>query len=181
MTDQELENLKFPIGHFVKPLELTKELREAFIKDIESFPVRLEKEVASLTDEQLDTEYRPKGWTIRQVVHHCSDSHMNSLTRFKLALTEDKPTIKPYWEDRWAELADSRTMPVAPALQMLKGLHARWTVLLKSVKEEEWKRSFIHPEHGKEITLAENIGIYAWHCNHHLTHITNLKARKNWV
>jgi hypothetical protein len=181
MTDQELEKLKFPIGHFVKPAELTKKLRETFIHDIEGFPDRLEKEVASLNEEQLDTEYRPKGWTIRQVVHHCSDSHMNSLTRFKLTLTEDKPTIKPYWEDRWAELADSKTMPVAPALQMLKGLHARWTVLLKSVKEEEWQRSFIHPEHGKEITLGENIGIYAWHCNHHLAHITQLKARKNWL
>ena len=181
MTEQELEKLKFPIGHFVKPVELPKQVIETFIADIESFPSRLEKEVATLKEEQLDAEYRPKGWTIRQVVHHCADSHMNSLTRFKLTLTEDKPVIKPYWEDRWAELPDSKSMSVEPALQMLKGLHARWTYLLKSIKEEEWQRSFIHPEHGREIALGENIGIYAWHCNHHLAHITSLKARKNWI
>ncbi len=180
MTVQELQLLKFPIGKFQKPAELTKEILNGFIKDIETFPVRLRKEVGSLNDAQLDTPYRPDGWTIRQVVHHCADSHMNSLIRFKLALTEDKPTIKPYYEERWAELADSKTMPISPSLNLLEGLHARWTVLLNSLTEKELQKSFIHPEHGKEFRLDENLGIYAWHCNHHLVHITSLKKRMNW-
>ncbi|MFZ9846607.1 MAG: YfiT family bacillithiol transferase, partial [Flavobacteriales bacterium] len=126
------------------------------------------------------TPYREMGWTIRQVVHHCADSHMNSLTRFKLTLTEDKPVVKPYWEDRWAELVDSKSMPISPSVQMLEGIHARWTVLLNSLSEQDLVKSFIHPEHGKEFRVDENIGVYAWHCNHHLAHITELKKRKNW-
>lgn len=175
-----VQQLRFPIGEYQKPEFLTKEIIQSYISDIENFPARLRKEVIHLTDEQLDTPYRPEGWTIRQVVNHCSDSHMNSLTRFKLALTEDKPTIKPYYEERWAELADSKTMPIEPALSMLDGIHIRWTVLLKSLTESEMKRGFIHPEHGREFRLDENIGVYAWHCNHHLAHITTLKKSKNW-
>ncbi len=180
MSESELVSLKFPIGKFQKPTELSQELLEGYITDIETFPSRLKKELATLNDEQLDTPYRPDGWTLRQVVHHCADSHMNSLTRFKLALTEDKPTIKPYYEERWAELADSKTMPVQQSLLLLEGLHARWTVLLWSLTAAELKRSFIHPEHGKEFRLDENLGIYAWHCNHHLAHITMLKKAKHW-
>jgi hypothetical protein len=176
----ELENLKFPIGKFQKPEKLTKEIIESFIQDIESFPSRLKKEVATLNNDQLDTPYRPQGWTIRQVVHHCADSHMNSIIRFKLALTEDKPTIKPYYEERWAELTDSKILPVEPSLKLLEGLHTRWTVLLKSLKEEDFQKTFIHPEHGREFRIDENIGVYAWHCNHHLAHITTLKKTKNW-
>lgn len=175
-----MDKLKFPIGEFQKPDDLTEALIANYISDIQSFPQRLRKEVENLSDEQLDSPYRSDGWTIRQVVNHCADSHLNSFTRFKLALTEDKPTIKPYYEDRWAELADSKTMPVEPALKMLEGLHERWTVLLTSLTKEDLKKKFIHPEHGKEISLDENIGIYAWHGNHHLAHITSLKKRKNW-
>lgn len=175
-----MDILKFPIGQFKKPDAFTQAIFDAYISDIELFPARLKAEVEHLNDEQLDTVYRPDGWTIRQVINHCADSHMNSLVRFKLALTEDKPVIKPYEEQLWAELADSKFMPIAPALQMLEGIHARWTTLLKSLSAEDLKRSFIHPQHGKEFRLEVNMGIYAWHCNHHLAHITTLKKSKGW-
>ena len=175
-----LEEMKFPIGQFKMPDLVTPEIIGKYITDIESFPKRLRAEVENLTDEQLDTPYRPDGWTIRQVVNHCADSHMNGLARLKLALTEDKPTIKPYFENRWAELADSKTIPIEPALLILDGLHNRWAILLKALSEDDLKRIYIHPEHGKEFRLEESIGLYAWHCNHHLAHITELKKRKNW-
>lgn len=175
-----LDSLRFPIGKFEAPQVLTQELIDGYVKDIETFPARLKQAVNGLNDSQLDTPYRPDGWTIRQVVNHCSDSHMNSIIRFKLALTEEEPTIKPYYEERWAELADSKTMPIAPALSLLEGLHQRWTVLLKSLSPDDLKKTFIHPEHGKHFRLDENIGVYAWHGNHHLAHITTLKKRMNW-
>lgn len=174
------EKLKFPIGKFEKPDSFTKELFETYVRDIELFPLRLRKEVENLTDEQLNTQYRPNGWTIRQVVNHCADSHMNFLMRLKLTLTEDKPIVKPYFEERWAELIDSKSVPIEPALAMLDGLHQRWAILLKSLTVEQLKRSFIHPAHGQEFKLEENISLYAWHCNHHLAHITTLKRTKNW-
>lgn len=180
MTEQELDALRFPIGPLVQPADLSPEVLYGFIRDIETFPERLRKEVEGLSEDQLNTPYRPQGWTIRQVVHHCADSHINSIIRFKLALTEDLPTIKPYFEDRWAELIDCRTMPLEPSLQLLEGLHARWVVLLKALSERELQRKFIHPEHGKEFRLDETIGVYAWHCRHHLAHITELKKRKGW-
>jgi len=176
-----LESLKFPIGKYLKPEVITEQLLLQYKTAISSFPSRLKKEVVNLTDEQLDTPYRLDGWTIRQVVNHCADSHMNSLTRFKLTLTEDKPIVKPYFEERWAELSDSKTMPIEPALKMLEGIHERWTVLLNNLQSEDLSRVFIHPEHGKEFRLDENIGIYAWHCNHHLAHITTLKKQKGWL
>ncbi len=175
-----IEQLKYPIGKFQKPTTITKENLESWIADISSFPSRLSNAVINLNDEQLDTPYRPEGWTIRQVVHHCADSHMNSLMRLKLALTEDEPTIKPYFEARWAELIDGKTMPIEPSLKMIEGIHARWTVLLKSLTTDDFNRVFIHPEHGKKIRLDENTGVYAWHCNHHLAHITETKKRYNW-
>lgn len=175
-----IEELKFPIGQFIKPEKITTDILKDYIANISTFPERLRKEVEQLTDLQLDTPYRTDGWTIRQVINHCADSHMNSLTRFKLALTEDKPIIKPYYEERWAELADSKNMPIEPALNMLEGIHQRWTMLLNGLTNEQMERSFIHPEHGKEFRLDENIGIYAWHCNHHLAHITTLKSMMGW-
>ncbi len=175
-----IEQLKYPIGKFEKPTTITKDILSKSISDISSFPARLIHEVNHLTDEQLDTQYRPDGWTIRQVVHHCADSHMNSLTRLKLALTENQPTIKPYYEERWAELADSKNMLIAPALKMIEGIHERWTALLNNLTEEEHGKIFIHPEHGKTFRIDENIGVYAWHCNHQLAHITETKKRNNW-
>lgn len=176
----DIEKLKFPIGTFAKPTLITSDILNKWISDISTFPSRLSNEVKNLTDEQLDTQYRPNGWTIRQVIHHCADSHMNSLIRLKLTLTEDKPTIKPYFEDRWAELHDTKKMPIQPSLKMLEGIHERWTVLLNHLTEEQHARIFIHPEHGKTFRVDENIGVYAWHCNHHLAHITETKRRNNW-
>lgn len=175
-----IEQMKYPIGKFKMPDIVTSEVIGKFILVIELFPARLKSEVENLTDEQLDTPYRPDGWTIRQVVNHCADSHMNGLIRHKLLLTEDKPTIKPYMENLWAELVDSKTMPIESALQIIVGVHKRWTILLKSLSKDELKRAYIHPEHGKEFQLEESIGLYVWHCNHHLAHITELKKRKGW-
>ena len=172
--------LKYPIGKFVMPVEFTADLLNHCISDIALFPERLRNEVQHLGEEQLDTPYRPEGWTIRQVVHHCADSHMNSLTRFKLALTEDSPAIKPYMEARWAELPDSRTMPVEPSLKMIEGIHERWVVILRDLTEDQYKRVFIHPEHGRAFRVDQNVAIYAWHCNHHLAHIAETKNRLNW-
>jgi hypothetical protein len=180
MSATDLENLRYPIGKYVKPESFTKGVITDFIRIISNFPDKLKKEVAHLSDEQLNTQYRPDGWTILQVVHHCADSHLNSFIRFKLTLTEDKPTIKPYFEDRWAELADGKSIPIDSSLVLLDGLHRRWTVLLISLSDSELERKFIHPEYGKELQLNEFIGFYAWHCEHHLRHITDLKNRNNW-
>lgn len=176
----DLEQLKYPIGKFKMPADFTSESINSFISDIEDFPLLLRKEVEALNDDQLDTPYRPEGWTIRQVVNHCADSHMNSLSRFKLALTEENPTIKPYFEERWAELADSKTMPVAAALNMIEGLHIRWVVLLKSMNAADFAKTFFHPESKRTWQLNQTLALYAWHCKHHLAHITTLKNSRNW-
>ena len=180
MEDQQLEQLQYPIGKFIEPATLDQLFVESSIADIRSFPQSLEEAVAGLTDQQLDTPYRPGGWTVRQVVHHCADSHMNSLIRFKLALTESNPVIKPYFEDRWADLADTKIMPIEPALQLLKALHTKWVFLLNSLDSADLKRTYIHPEQNKEYRLDLVVGLYAWHCNHHLAHITCLKDRSGW-
>ena len=180
ITEQELEFLRYPIGRFSKPATFSQEEKQIWLNRISTFPARLHKEVIALTNDQLDTAYRPDGWTIRQVVHHCADSHMNSFTRFKLALTEEKPTIKPYYEERWAELADSKTMPIEASLELLAVLHYRWLVLLNSLSQEDLQKVFVHPEHGSEISLYTNMANYAWHGDHHLAQITGLKERKGW-
>ncbi|MGK6351539.1 YfiT family bacillithiol transferase [Parapedobacter sp. DT-150] len=176
-----MHHLKYPIGKFIKPDILDEHVLASAIATIEAFPQKLRAAVAHLGEEQLDTPYRPGGWTVRQVVHHCADSHMNSLIRFKLALTEDNPTIKPYYEDRWAELADAKAMDITPSLSLLDGLHSRWVTLLRSITPTELKRVFIHPEQGKHIELGECIAHYAWHCNHHLAHIITLKKSTHWI
>ena len=176
----EIEKLKYPIGKFAKPDKYTSNLKNEFIEIIKIFPKKIKSEVENLSDEQLDTQYRPEGWTIRQVVNHCADSHMNSLIRFKLALTEQTPTIKPYYEDRWAELDDSKKSPITAALKTIEGIHERWVFLLSSFRNEDWKLKFYHPESKREVSLEENLAIYAWHCKHHLAHITELKKLKNW-
>jgi hypothetical protein len=180
MENLILEKLRYPIGKFIAPEIYSKEYLDGKIFEIATFPERLKKEVLHLTDEQLDTPYRQDGWTIRQVIHHCADSHMNCFIRIKWALTEDTPTIKFYHEDRWGELQDNLTMPIQPTLLLLKGLHFRLTYLMNSLSESDLEKSFIHPEHKSEFKLKEIIGTYAWHGNHHLVHITELKKRKNW-
>lgn len=179
VSPENLELLKYPIGRFVAPAELSADQFKEYITAIAEFPVRLRKEIAGLSDEQLDTPYRPGGWSVRQVVHHCADSHMNGLTRFKLALTEERPIIKPYREDLFAELADSQILPEV-SLDLLTGIHSRWITLLKSMTPDNFKRTYVHPEYGKDFSLREATSLYAWHCDHHLAHITNLKKIKRW-
>jgi hypothetical protein len=175
MSITALDTLRYPIGSF----KYDESLLESYITDIATLPQQLEHAVEALTEEQLDTPYREGGWTIRQVVHHLADSHMNSYVRFRLALTEDKPTVKPYEEQLWAELPDARTAPVEISLDLLAALHTRWVLLVKSMTPEQFAREFVHPQMGA-VPLKRATGMYAWHCRHHLAHITGLKERMGW-
>ncbi len=180
MNLESLENLKYPIGKFKLSEPVSDKQINKWISILENYPNKLSKLVIDLNDTQLDTTYRDNGWTIRQVIHHVADSHHNSFTRFKWALTEHKPMIKAYYEARWAELHDSRSAPIDLSLNYIKVLHAKWVYLLKGLDATELKKTFIHPDGNKEVTLAENIGIYAWHCDHHYAHIENLLYKKSW-
>lgn len=173
------EKLRYPIGKFKTPDSVSESDISSYIDIIEKLPERLIKEVKSLDESQLDTPYRDEGWTVRQVVHHVADSHMNAYIRFKLALTEDTPTIKPYLEARWAELADSKA-PVNLSLPIIEGVHKRWVIILRNMKSEDFEKKLFHPEHNKELILKNVAALYAWHCNHHLAHITELKKREGW-
>ena len=175
-----LEQKKYPIGKFEQPKKITDQDIDRYIKMLKDFPSTLKNLVGNWSDAQLDTQYREGGWTVRQLVNHLSDSHMNSFIRFKLALTEDNPTIKPYDEAQWAELQDSFNMDIKPALQILKGLHKRWVFELRSLTNREFESTFHHPEQGRNISLRESLAFYAWHCDHHLAHIENLKKENNW-
>ena len=170
---------RYPVGKFHYEGAPNEEQKQVFLEDIAHTPAKLRAAVSGLSETQLDTEYRPGGWTVRQVVHHMPDSHLNSYVRFKLALTEDEPTIKPYAEDRWAELADSKATPVEVSLTLLDSLHDRWVRLLRSLGEEEWKRTFRHPSLGP-MTLEKTLALYAWHGRHHVAHITELRKRMSW-
>lgn len=174
----ELENLKYPIGRFKKPPEINDIVLAEWIAEIEKFPDVLKAETASMQNREVTYRYRPGGWNILQVIHHCADSHLNSFIRFKLALTEEKPVIKPYFEERWAEQTDALEAPIEYSLEILSGLHKRWAILLKSLNKEMWEKTFIHPEHGREFVLKENLGIYAWHGRHHLSHIRQARELK---
>lgn len=172
-------DLRYPIGEFKYEGPLTDDQRAAFIGELEETPARMRVAVAGLNDEQLDTPYRPGGWTVRQVVHHVPESHLNSYVRFKLAITEDEPTIKPYFEDRWAELDDARQAPIALSLDLLEALHGRWVWFLRSLKQADFQRTFRHPDLGI-VSVDKNIALYAWHGQHHVAHITSLRARMGW-
>lgn len=172
MTEEKLHSLKYPIGTFVKPEYVNNETLAQWISDIEHLPKNIEALTKDLTLEQLQWIYRPNGWNIKQVVHHCADSHINAFIRFKLALTEDSPTIKPYHEDLWANLIDANADDLTDTLFLLKGLHAKLTLLLRHIPKADLStKSYMHPQHGKRFTLDEAIGMYAWHSNHHLAHI----------
>jgi hypothetical protein len=174
-------DLRYPIG---KPLlpdeELSAAERLSYIGQIEVAPTELRSAVAGLSGEQLDEPYRPGGWTVRQVVHHVPESHMNSYMRFKLALTEDAPIIKPYDEQLWAETPEVSATPVETSLMLLEYLHQRWVVLLRAMRAEDWQRTFVHPEHGRAFTLDQNLALYAWHGRHHVAHIAGLRRRMGW-
>ncbi|ENQ3076983.1 YfiT family bacillithiol transferase [Bacillus sp. WLY-B-L8] len=171
-------DLRFPIGHFTYEETITQGTIENWIKQIENLPTELTQAIKDLNTTQLDTPYRPGGWTVRQVVHHIADSHMNSYIRFKLALTENNPTIKPYMEGQWADLPDSE-LPVEVSLALLESLHKRWVTLLKSMKTSDIEKTFHHPETGSN-KLGVTIGLYAWHGRHHTAHITSLRNRLGW-
>jgi uncharacterized damage-inducible protein DinB len=172
-------DLRYPIGEFRFEAPLTDEQRQTCIDTIEQTPARMRAAVASLDQDQLDTPYRPEGWTVRQVVHHVPESHLNSYLRFKLAITENEPTIKPYFEDRWAQLDDAREAPIELSLDLLDALHRRWIWFLRSLKPEHYQRTFRHPELGI-VSLDKNIALYAWHGQHHVAHIISLRERMGW-
>ena len=172
-------DLRYPVGKFHRPETLSAEERRASIDTIADAPARLRAAIAGLDAAQLDTPYRPGGWTVRQVVHHVPDSHMNAYVRFKLAATEDEPTIKTYEEARWAELADAKSAPIEPSLALLENLHKRWVLFLRAIAPEDWSRKFRHPELGT-MTLEQNLALYAWHSRHHVAHLTALRERQNW-
>ena len=171
-------DLSFPIGPFDKTATWTADSRRAAIEDIAALPANIRQAVAGLSEEQLDTPYRPGGWTVRQLVHHVADSHMNGYIRLKLGLTEHNPTIKPYEQAEWAKLPDSR-LPVAISLSILENVHARWSVLWRATTDAQFERRIMHPELGP-LTLETHLHLYAWHSRHHVAHITGLRARENW-
>jgi uncharacterized damage-inducible protein DinB len=174
-----MTDLRYPIGkfHFAGPP--TEPERKKYIDEISEAPANLRAAVKGLSDQQLDTPYRPEGWTVRQVAHHVPDSHLNAYVRFKLALTEEEPTIKTYAEDRWARLPDTAATPVEVSLTLLDSLHNRWVRLLHSLQPEDWKRTFRHPELGL-VSLEKNLALYAWHGRHHVAHIMSLRERNGW-
>ena len=170
---------RYPIGKFTYTTSPTEAERAKLIDDITQTPKNLRAAVAGLNQQQLDTPYRDGGWTVRQVLHHVPESHMNAYIRFKLALTEDEPTIKPYMEDRWAKLDDVQSTPPEISLALLDNLHDRWVRVLKAIKPEEWKRNFRHPEMGV-VSLEKNLALYSWHGKHHVAHVTELRKRMGW-
>jgi uncharacterized damage-inducible protein DinB len=174
-----MNDRRYPIGKFSYDGHLTEDQRRNFLDEIAQTPAKLRAAVKGLSEPQLDTPYRPGGWTVRQVLHHVPDSHLNAYVRFKLALTENEPAIKPYAEDRWAELADTKTTPPEVSLTLLESLHDRWVRLLRSLTSEEWKRTFLHPELGA-MTLEKTLALYAWHGRHHVAHVTALRKREGW-
>jgi uncharacterized damage-inducible protein DinB len=170
---------RFPIGKFSYQGPATPDQKRKLLDDIEQTPANLRAAVKGLSDQQLDTPYRDGGWTVRQLVHHVPESHMNAYVRFKLALTEDNPTIKPYMEALWAELPDAKSAPIDVSLSLLDNLHSRWMLVLRNLKPEDWKRTFNHPEIGP-MDLDKTLALYAWHGPHHVAHVTKLRERMKW-
>lgn len=175
-----LEKLQYPIGHFDCPETISSTQINDWIQVLETLPARLQTLVKNLTDEQLETPYRPGGWTIRQVVHHIADSHHNSYIRFKWALTEDSPLIKVYDEKAWSSLFDAQTAPIELSLNYITALHAKLVYLLKGLSADDLNKHYVHPEGNVAVSVAENIGKYAWHSNHHFAHVENVLQRKGW-
>lgn len=174
-----MEALKYPIGKYMEQAFSEQQLRECLF-DIETLPLQVEHALLNLDEAQLQTAYRPGGWTVHQLVHHIADSHMNAYIRFKLGLTEDNPTIKPYDEKEWAKMGDTGNLPVNVSTTILFAVHKRWLEVLKNIKSQDWQRTVFHPEHQKTMTLWYLLGMYAWHGKHHTAHITALRQRMKW-
>lgn len=177
-ADTDLEALRYPVGRWKRPATLLASERTSAIATLRELPAKFRSAIEDLSPQQLDTPYRPGGWTVRQLTHHVADSHMNAYTRVRLALTEDWPTIKPYDEALWAKLPDALRMPPAVSLDLLSALHLRWTELFRSLEEPDWQRGYVHPESGKQ-TVEQVLSLYAWHSRHHLAHVTELRTRFN--
>jgi len=177
-TQSAPADLRYPVGKFRRAEANTTD-HAAAIATLAALPEKLRAAVRGLSAAQLDTPYREGGWTVRQLVHHLADSHMNSYVRMRLALTEDWPTIKPYDEKLWADLPDARTAAIDDSLQLIAGMHARWVVLLRSLTEDQWQRGYVHPENGRQ-SLAEAAALYDWHSRHHVAHIVELRKRSGW-
>ncbi|OJJ23872.1 metal-dependent hydrolase [marine bacterium AO1-C] len=175
-----MNQLSFPIGQFTTPDQVTPEEIQQFIERIAALPAKMRATVANLTPEQLNTPYRPEGWTVLQVIHHVPDSHMNAYIRFQWGLTEDAPTIKVYNEKDWTALEYLNEVPPEVSLTILESVHQRLVYLLRSLDEASWNRTFFHPEYNQEYSLKQALAMYAWHGDHHLAHITSLKERMNW-
>jgi hypothetical protein len=175
-----MNDLRYPVGRFTPPAAISPGDRRGYIQHLVDAPERLRAAIEGLSDEQLSTPYRPEGWTVRQVVHHLPDSHLNAYVRFRLALTEDEPTIRTYREELWAELPDSRLAPVELSLSLLESLHRRLALMLRNVNEEEWRRPYRHPERSALIPLEVGVAEYAWHGRHHVAQITALRERMGW-
>ena len=180
MEKEQLEKLRYPIGKYQVPEQITEEHLKKWIGILEELPERLENAVSGMSEEQLETPYRPEGWTVRQLIHHISDSHHHSYIRFKWGLTEDNPVIKPYLEKEWSNLLDAKSAPVQMSLDHLKAVHTKLVYLLRGLSKEQLERTFRHPEGNVQSTLAENIGRYAWHGSHHYAHLQNLMDREGW-
>ena len=170
---------RYPIGKY-EPKPYSEAQKQAWLLDLQFLPEALERAINNLDQTQLDTPYRDGGWTVRQLVHHVADSHMNAYIRFKLGLTEDKPTIKPYEEQEWALLADNQEVPINVSLTLLHALHLRWVASIKQLTEEQGNRLVVHPAANREMSLWFLLGLYAWHGNHHVAHVTTLRENKNW-
>jgi len=179
-TTVQQTDLRYPVGKFDFEVPINEADYPMLIAAIAETPGALRAAVAGLSRDQLETRYRPGGWTVKQVAHHVPDSHLNAYTRFKLALTEHEPTIKPYDEAAWAELADSQKVPIEVSLDLLDALHLRWVALLRSMDPAAFNRGLRHPEHGRVLTLKQMLALYAWHGRHHVAHITSLKKREGW-
>ncbi len=173
------DDLRYPAGKYL-PQPFSYKQKEEWLLDLKFLPEDLEMAVQNLDEAQLHTPYRDGGWTVQQLVHHIADSHMNAYIRFKLALTENNPTIKPYEEKDWAKLADVNTVPINVSLTLLHAMHIRWAAAIKDLSEDEWERTVVHPEHNKQMSLWELLGLYAWHGKHHVKHITALRERMSW-
>ena len=178
--ENNLEELKYPIGRYSKPGTVSPELMQEWIKVLEVLPLWMDACIENLDEGQLQVPYREGGWTIQQVVHHVADSHMNAYVRLKLALTEDNPTIKPYDEGAWAELADVKLVPVNISVTMLHTIHRRMIVVLRNMEPTDWERTYYHPEHKRDVPLWEMVALYAWHSRHHTEHIRQLRERMKW-
>ena len=174
-----MEHFKYPIGKYVEQ-PFSEKLLEDWLADIQSLPLHIENAVTNLDDFQLSAPYREGGWTLKQVVHHVADSHMNAYIRFKLALTENNPTIKPYNQDAWSKMPDTQNLPVNLSVTLLHALHRRWHEILIHITGEQWQRTVVHPEHNRQMTLWYLLGMYAWHGRHHVAHIRSLRERMGW-